>query len=72
MSADQSTLTGYTGTGADRIKVVQANIDSKTGHFTVDQHMPLDHAEQGGADMLDIRASVEVNAGGQSESAPCI
>ncbi|MGU3793084.1 VCBS domain-containing protein [Vibrio diabolicus] len=68
VSADQSTLTGYTGTGADRIKVVQANIDSKTGHFTVDQHMPLDHAEQG-ADMLDIRASVEVDAGGQSESA---
>ena len=28
----------------------------------------VDHAEQG-ADMLDIRASVEVDAGGQSESA---
>ncbi|MCF9586886.1 cadherin domain-containing protein, partial [Vibrio parahaemolyticus] len=68
VSADQSTLTGYTGTGADRIKVVQANIDSKTGHFTIGQHMPLDHAEQG-ADMLDIRARIEVNAGGQSESA---
>ncbi|WP_425666683.1 VCBS domain-containing protein [Vibrio tubiashii] len=68
VSADQTTLTGYTGAGSDRVKVLEATIDVNTGHYSVVQHSALDHAEQG-ADKIDISAKVEVNAGGQSESA---
>ncbi|MCG9577360.1 VCBS domain-containing protein [Vibrio tubiashii] len=68
VSADQTTLTGYTGAGSDRVKVLEATIDVNTGHYSVVQHSALDHAEQG-ADKVDISAKVEVNAGGQSESA---
>ena len=68
VSLDHNTLTGYTGTGADRVKVLEATIDSKTGHYTADQHAPLDHKSQG-ADTLDIAAKITVEAGGQKENA---
>ncbi|CAH8217756.1 hypothetical protein VAEKB19_4050036 [Vibrio aestuarianus] len=68
VSTDQSTLTGYIGSGADKVTVLEAHVDSKTGHYSVVQYAPLDHTEQG-ADKLDIPVKIEVNAGGQSESA---
>ena len=68
VSTDQSTLTGYIGSGADKVTVLEAHVDSKTGHYSVVQYASLDHTEQG-ADKLDIPVKIEVNAGGQSESA---
>ncbi|MDE1228049.1 VCBS domain-containing protein [Vibrio aestuarianus] len=68
VSTDQSILTGYIGSGADKVTVLEAHVDSKTGHYSVVQYAPLDHTEQG-ADKLDVPVKIEVNAGGQSESA---
>ncbi|MFN1620225.1 VCBS domain-containing protein [Vibrio rotiferianus] len=68
VSDDRGTLTGYVGSGDDKVKVIEASIDGKTGHYTVEQYEPVDHSELG-ADTLDIPVSVQVDAGGRVENA---
>ncbi len=68
VSNDRGTLTGYVGVGEDKIKVIEASIDSKTGHYTVEQYEPLDHSELG-ADTLNIPVNIHVSAAGRVENA---
>ncbi|MFB9936176.1 retention module-containing protein [Photobacterium aphoticum] len=68
VSADNGTLIGYIGSGADRVTVLEATIDSQTGHYTVDLHAPLDHSGQG-EDKLDLTVNVEVQMGDHVENA---
>ena len=68
VSDDRSALTGYVGAGEDKVKVIEASIDSRTGHYSVEQYEPLDHPEQG-ADTLDIPVNIQVDAGGRTDNA---
>ena len=68
VSDDRGTLTGYVSSGDDKVKVIEASIDGKTGHYTVEQYEPVDHPEQG-ADTLDIPVNIQVDAGGRVENA---